>query len=108
MSKMKDMTAACAGTALGITLFLLSQAMYWSAILLHLFTACIIWQTHGIIMGIVALFVPFISEVYAFIHCWVAAGFLNNYTVAVGVVVGLHLLPYLIFALIAITHSEKE
>ena len=106
MSKIKDMATACAGTALGIILILLSNAIRWSAILLHLFTAYILWQVHGIAIGIVGLFFPFVAEVYTFIACWLAAGFLNYYTFAIAGVVALYSLPYLILW-IATLHKDK-
>ena len=106
MSKIKDMTAACAGTAFGIVLFLYTRAQRWIPVLLHVFTAYIIWQAHGIIFGLFALFCPVVAEVYTFIRVWIAIGFLNYYTLAVAVVIGLYALPYLIFLLVA--KSQKE
>ena len=108
MNKIKEMSAACAGTALGIIMFLLSQAIYWSAILLHLYTAFILWQVHGIAFGVIGLFFPFIAEIYTFISCWIAVGFLNYYTLAVAVVLVLYSLPYLICGMIAFIHKDKQ
>lgn len=101
MSKIKDLSAACTGTAFGIVLFMYAQATKWIPVLLHVFTAYIIWQAHGIFFGFLALFCPFVAEAYTFIRCWIAVGFLNYYTLAIAVVIGLYALPYLICLLVA-------
>lgn len=106
MNKVKELSAACAGTALGIVLFLLSNAIRWSAILLHLFTAYILWQVHGIVFGIIGLFFPFVAEIYTFIACWVVSGFLNYYTLAIAIVIVLYSLPYLILGAIATQRKD--
>lgn len=108
MNKMKELSAACTGMALGLVLFLFSNAIRWCAILLHLFTAYILWQVHGITFGVIGLLCPFIAEVYTFIACWVANGFLNYYTLAVAIVVALYLTPFLICWIIATLHKDKQ
>lgn len=108
MSKLKEVSATCAGTTLGIVLFLLSKAILWSAIILHLCTVCVLWQIHGIAIGIVGLLFPFVAEAYTFFLCWIKGGFLNYYTLAIGIVVGLNLLPFLIFYLVGLLYKENQ
>lgn len=108
MNKIKDSSAACAGMVFGIVLFLYSQATKWIPVLLHVFTAYIIWQLHGIFFGFLALLCPFVAEAYTFVRCWIAMGFLNYYTLAIAVVIGLYTLPFLVFPLIAKFGSDRK
>lgn len=108
MCKIKDLPAACAGIAFGIMLFLYSQATKWLPVLLHVFTAFIIFQLHGIFFGFLALLCPFVAEAYTFVRFWIEIGFMNYYTLAIAVMTGLYTLPFLVFSLIAKFSSDRK
>lgn len=100
MNKLKEFSAACAGTTAGILLFIIGQAVYWMPILLHVFTAYVLWQMHGLAIGLISLCLPFASEIYAFVRCWINAGLLNVYTIATMIAIAPYILIFLFFCFV--------
>jgi hypothetical protein len=75
--------------------------------LMHLWTVYIIYQLHGLFMGIVSFFFPVISEIYLAFTAWKTSGFESSYIQWLIVLIILWAIYY-VFGIIASIFDSKS
>lgn len=82
------------------------QLKWLLGFLIHIWTIIIVYSIHGIIGGVIAFILPFISEIYLIYMSWSISGtFFTKYNI---VIVGYVILFVILWMLVALLAKTEE